>query len=612
MKGMYLALIFSLLMGVGVSAGLAQSGEHLFGEALVKGQSEGDIEGAIELGQRVVREFSGDRGLAPKTLLQMGRSYEKLSKAEARKAARETDERVVDEYAGQAAPPRVARARLAALARPAIPSDRPTMRARQVWAGPGANTLGQPSLDGRHLSFVDWETGDLAVRELASGKNRRLTHKGSWQDSKEYAHFSTISPDGRRVAYAWLNKKNFYELRVVDLDRSRVRLPYPNLEMRFVEPSVVPTDETPIRMLYRDKDEFGLGLAGSQPRVLYRNEEVQFIKPSAWSPDGKQILALFFGKGILNQIVLVSVADGSVRVLKSPLWIYPKKMSFSPDGRYVVYDLNQDPHFPQRDIFVLATDGSREIPLVKHVADDMFPVWAPDGGSILFASNRTGTLDAWVIRVADGKPRGSPVLVKRNLGRFLPMGFTSKGAFYYGLRAGTEDAYVAALDLATGKLLKSPAPVSQRFPGANRSPDWSPDGQYLAYLSRVGTENQGLETRVITIRSLKDGEERRLVPKLGYLDWLRWSPDGRSLLVGGSSDTRNSSGVYRVDAQTGDLSPIVLAASEAPNGLQAVWSAEGEAIFYLGGYTHQTDGGPKALLGRRGDGSLRAETDSCP
>ncbi len=71
------------------------------------------------------------------------------------------------------------------------------------------------------------------------------------------------------------------------------------------------------------------------------------------------------------------------------------------------------------------------------------------------------------------------MLVKPNLGRFLPMGFTRKGAFYYGLRAGTEDAYVATLDLATGNLLKSPAPVSQRSPGANRSPDWSPDGRRL-------------------------------------------------------------------------------------------------------------------------------------
>ncbi len=446
---------------------------------------------------------------------------------------------------------------------------------RQVWADRRTNLLGQPSLDGRYLSFVDWETGDLAVRDLATRQNYRLTNKGSWRDSAEYAYFSVFSPDSRQVAYAWFNEKKFYELRVVSIENSRPPLLPPSSEVESVRPSGAPPSRPPIGQLYH------AGVRGSKPRVLYRSDEVQFIKPTFWSMDGKYILALVFGKKILNQIVLISVADGSMRVLKAPFWIYPKMMGMSPDGRWIVYSLNQEPPYLQHDIYLLSTDGGQDIPLVEHPANDVFPVWAPDGKSILFASNRAGTLDVWVIPMADSEAQGPPVLVKKDIGRFLPLGFARKGAFYYGLRTGTEDAYVGSLDPVTGEAVEPPKPVSTLLVNVNRSPDWSPDGKQLAFLSRVDTENHGVEMRVITIQSSETGKERQFgVPKLGYLEWLRWSPDGRSFLVGGS-DTNNLGGLYRVDAQTGQVAALVQGEFAPPRGFEGVWSPDAKAVFYV-------------------------------
>ena len=195
---------------------------------------------------------------------------------------------------------------------------------------------GAVSRDGRFLSYVDWSTGDLAIRDLKTGENRRLTNKGSWLESNEFANNSTISPESTQVAYAWLNKDGFWDLRVIGLD-------------------------------------------GSEPRILYRNEEISAIWPKDWSPGGKHILATFFRKDGINQIVLVSVADGSVRVLKTLDWREPGRMTFSPDGLYIVYDFPPQEDSPNRDMFLLATDGSREIPLVEHPANDHVLGWAPDG-----------------------------------------------------------------------------------------------------------------------------------------------------------------------------------------------------------------------------------------
>ena len=48
----------------------------------------------------------------------------------------------------------------------------------QVGTDPAAIPTGSVSPDGRYLSFTDSTTGDLAVHDLETGENRRLTNKG--------------------------------------------------------------------------------------------------------------------------------------------------------------------------------------------------------------------------------------------------------------------------------------------------------------------------------------------------------------------------------------------------------------------------------------------------
>src|SRR5687767_8107749 len=78
----------------------------------------------------------------------------------------------------------------------------------------GVTLTGGPSHDGRYLSFADPASGNLAVRETATGKVRPLTSKAP--SSKEFAYFSAISRDSSTVAYAWFNDQGFYDLRVVN------------------------------------------------------------------------------------------------------------------------------------------------------------------------------------------------------------------------------------------------------------------------------------------------------------------------------------------------------------------------------------------------------------
>ena len=172
-------------------------------------------------------------------------------------------------------------------------ADSGTLTPKLVWTGPEVTLLGGVSRDGRFLSYIDPATRNLAIREMASGERRILTNKPA--GSGEFGYFSAISPDSRRVAYAWFNKEGFYDLRVIGTD-------------------------------------------GSHERILFSNEEAGFVQPCAWSPDSKFILTLFFRADNISQIALVPSEGGPPKVLRSLNWVYPKRMDISPDGRFIVYD----------------------------------------------------------------------------------------------------------------------------------------------------------------------------------------------------------------------------------------------------------------------------------
>lgn len=419
------------------------------------------------------------------------------------------------------------------------PADIGGARTRTVWAGPDVNTLGGPSPDGRYLSYVDTASGDLAVRDLTTNVARRLTGSESRRTPGEFAYFSAISPDSRRVAYAWFNEKQFYELRVIGID-------------------------------------------GTGERTLYRNEEAGFVQPCAWSPDGSEILTLLFRNDNISQIALISSEDGSARILRSLNWVYPKRMDVSPDGKYLVYDGPARDGAPERDIFVLSVDGSRETRLVDHPANDIFPLWSRDGRYITFASDRGGSMDLWMTPVADGRAAGDPVLVKPALGRFLPLGMTTRGELFFGSREGFQDVLLAEWDAETGGLKGNPVLASQRSVGGNAAPRWSPDGERLAWLSRRGSENYGQEARVITVRTIASGEESDLVTRLPLMERLRWSPDGKSLLVSGT-DARRRSGLFRSDAASGATRPVVLEEEASIRGLEGEWMPDGKSVIYAVG-----------------------------
>ena len=547
MKRSLLIAAFLLLASVLGSLAL-QTGYDQFQKALAKERGEGNLEEAIALYQKVI-DGTKDESLAAKAQLRIGICYEKLGQGKA-KLAQEAFQKVLDNYPEQSEAVMEAREKLSFLrkSRALMETGDKEFKIRQVWTGLKADLDGMVSPDGRYLSFVDWDTGDLAVRELATGTNRRLTNKGSWAQSPEFALFSKWSPDSRRVVYSWYNKDRTFELHIVDIREAKTRI------------------------LFRAKSMW------------------EYVEPFDWSPDGRQILTMFaeksetaVGDKTSNQarVGLVSVEDGSVSILKTfEFGVYkaPYSFSFSPDGRTIAYDRPQAEDSNNRDIFLLSVDGTFEVPLVEHPALDHVLAWAPDGKSLLFASERTGSRGIWLIPVAGGRAQGPPQLIKQDIGPVEPLGITRQGAFFYGLSNRISDVYVADLDPTSGRILDPVKKAAITYEGSNHYPDYSADGTSLAYMSQRRNNFLGGGSRnFLCIHSLKTGKVRELAPDLPSFSYPRWSPDGRYVSVE-AQDQSGRHGIFRVDAQTGEFVPLIQL------DLQAVyyshrWSNDGKSII---------------------------------
>ena len=409
---------------------------------------------------------------------------------------------------------------------------------RKRWSTEKFVGAGSISRDGRYLPFVDQKEGNVEIRDLLTGRGWFVADQT--KDGRKGGRYARseappiISPDGKRLVFNWYEQlmgqeRGFYRLRVSNLD-------------------------------------------GSQPSDLYQNNEV-WPQPFDWSADGQSILSVFHLADDTSQIVLVSAKDGSVRVIKSLDWRGASNMKFSGEARAFVYDRDVQTRRngpPNHDLYLLDPDRNQETLLVQHPADDRLLGWSADRGTVLFSSDRRGTLDLWSVDVANP---GNPTLVKQGMGGIVPIGFDAEDTFYYRRSLGGEDVYVATVDVESGELKTPPRKVSRFREGEHSAPDWSPDGRQLAY---VRARNRPR----ITILTMETEQHREIYPDLRYMraKGARWSPDGKSFVLDGT-DNKGRRAIYQVDAQSGDTK-LIRGETETV-GRQPEWTPDGRSIVFV-------------------------------
>lgn len=408
---------------------------------------------------------------------------------------------------------------------------------RRVWSGRDFNAYAaSPSPDGRFITTVDDRTGDLAVVDLEEGVMRRVTRLTKWWLS--YADQAVFSPDGKWIAYSWGawdvegGESGEYEVRTISLEGD---------DMRIVLPG--------------------------NPSIAYPNVE-------DWSRDGSKILLTVFRTDRTSEIGFLELTTGRYVKLETNDWRAPVVSAFSPDGRFVAYDFPSGESFGQRDIFILATDGSRKARLVSGPGHERLLGWLPDDSGILFHRQTDGSRAIWRLPVRDGRAAGEPELVKDDIWQMTPFGF-SRDAYYYGVEAESRQLHTVQVDAAAGRALDAPEPVTDASAGSSSFGAWSPDGTRLAYL----LDSPGFRHSLLVVESLTGERLRELPVPLSEARHLWWTE--RGFFVYGI-DAEGVPAIFLFDPGSGELEPQIRnmpGAREFRSGDYEV-SRDGTRLFY--------------------------------
>jgi len=438
----------------------------------------------------------------------------------------------------------------------------PTRRLIDDRAGRYHNTT--ITRDGSHLLRYNVERRGYDLVENNAQQVRPLTSAGPDPRGRLFLDHS-LSPDGRQIAAVIL----------VDVNPDRGQETGNNsgtLELRL----------------------FPVGGEG-EGRLLRRWEAGHNVKTFGWSPRQTAVWVFDIRPDRAAEIASVDLAEGSVKVLKTLAWrTLTQAPSLSPDGRFIAYH-DADSREGPPDIFLIATDGSRDA-RIKHPASDSRPMFTPDGSGIVFHSTRSGG-DLWFLPIAGGDPAGEARLVWRDIGPFgVSVSFGENGSLFYYFAINAWEIYTAGIELTRG-IVGAPEHLESRSGELNGATAFSPDGRFLAYLRNyMRNRNQ------LVLRELASGVEREfpIAGADGILSGMSidFCPDGRSVIVSGT-------GIFRLSLDRGGAERLWT--GSVP---RAVCVGDGGEIVYLRGGS-----GPDARqvvhrsLASGGETTLYAGTD---
>ena len=474
--------------------------KEMLNNAIYQEEVNGDLEKAMALYTKLVKDYPDDRAIVAEALYRMGLANEKLGT----KKAKEYYEKVVSGYTDQPEMVKLARTRLSSImiVEKSISGswlERTKKEGQEIYSvdfyekSPGqkedkALEGSSISPDGTKIAGVDFSLGqnvalfDLNTREI------QLMTKYKWSDDNgAITYYPVWSPDGKEIAFS-----------------------------------------------YEDNDGDNIKVAtldGRTRDLLKSGSFKQQVIPRQWFKDGNSILVFKQDSSGYFAIGMVAATGGDFKELCKTQWkgsnqlgVMPKgDASLSPDGRFIVFS---DGPADNMNLYIMDVKGGTPALLSGHPNSEYSPLWSPDGKSIVFIRETNGDALLFAMKIENGKAAGQPSLLKEGMQNVGLKAWTSHGITYY-LYVNIHDIYTLSVDPVTGVPNGNPELLQYSPTGSNIQPVWSHNGKYLAFVT------YGLKNQLVLLPASGGNARYYTIDAPGFWELslydLNWLPDDSGL-----------------------------------------------------------------------------------
>ncbi len=247
---------------------------------------------------------------------------------------------------------------------------------------------GMPGSMATEIAFIR-RVGDgdeLFVADSDGREERQVTYSKTMNLSPSW------SPDGTKITYSSLFGYD-WRIRMTDVNTSQSfeLTPVSGFnsapEWNPVQPGIIAFTSN------RDgnSEVYTMRTTGSGLRRL--TNHVLIDTSPTWSPDGSQIAYVSDRSGNPHVYVMNSDGTGSRRLTPLPK-SYEDSPNWSPRGDRIAFVMSSDWGF---DIVTASPVGDDIVILTFGQGSNENPCWSPDGLRILFASNRTGVKQLFIM-----------------------------------------------------------------------------------------------------------------------------------------------------------------------------------------------------------------------
>jgi TolB protein len=202
----------------------------------------------------------------------------------------------------------------------------------------------------------------------------------------------------------------------------------------------------------------------------------------AISPDGKFLAVSDQSQGNHQSSIWVLPLEGAVTARRltdnTPSYFH----GWSTDGKTLAFCGQRNNRF---NVFTISIDGGAETRLTTSAGKDDGPEYSPDGKFIYFNSDRTGSMQIWRMN-PDGTEQEQ--ITKDDFNNWFPhISPNGQQMVFLTYEKGVidhpenKDVQLRLMNFQTGKITV----LAKLFGGQGTMnvPSWSPNGQYLAFMS---------------------------------------------------------------------------------------------------------------------------------